>query len=52
MSVKIQITMDVDGDYADPGHKMGVSEAGYDAITGALAEFGENIDVQAAEAQS
>ena len=44
---KITITMDIDDDYADPGHKMGVTTEGYDAICDALTEFGGDIEIHA-----
>jgi hypothetical protein len=50
--MKITITMNIDDEYADPGHKTGVTEAGHDAITDALAEFGDDIDVRNAEANA
>jgi hypothetical protein len=43
--LKITITMIVDDDIADPEDRMGVTEAGYDAILEALTPFGDNIDV-------
>jgi hypothetical protein len=43
--MKIRITMDIDPGYADPGHAMGVTEAGYDAICDALGDLGTSIDV-------
>jgi len=45
--VKIWITMDIDPEYADPDHDMGVSEEGYNAICDALAGLGSDIDVRA-----
>lgn len=45
---KITITMDLDDEYADPDHKMGVTEEGYEGISEALSGFGTNIDVSAA----
>lgn len=49
---KIIITMDIPSEYADPDHKMGVTEEGYNAIADALIEVGgTDIDVRpAAEA--
>ncbi len=44
---RIIITMDVDGEFADPDHSAGVTEAGYIAIEGALSEFGTDIVVKA-----
>ena len=46
--MKILITMDVDAEYADPGHKMGVTEQGYELISAALDPLGTDIDVSAA----
>lgn len=37
--------MDLDDEYADPGHQMGVTSQGYEQLCDALAEFGTNIDV-------
>ena len=45
--MKIRITMNVDPEYADAGHPMGVTEEGYEKITGLLGQVGENIDVEA-----
>ena len=45
--MKIRITMNVDPEYAHPGHPMGVTEEGYNAICDALAGLGENIEVEA-----
>lgn len=45
MAVKITITMDLDDGYAEPDHKMGISEAGFTALLDALDRFGTNIDV-------
>lgn len=46
--MKIQITMNLDDVYADPGHEMGITEEGYDAINEALGELGTDIDVRKA----
>jgi hypothetical protein len=48
--VKIVITMDVDPQYADAAHAMGVTEEGYDLLCGALAELGSDIGVTKDEA--
>jgi hypothetical protein len=45
MSMKIRITMEVGPEIADPGHAMGVTEEGYNAICDALAALGHDIDV-------
>jgi hypothetical protein len=44
---KIAITMIIDPEYADPGHPMGVTRAGYEAICEALGGLGDDIDVAA-----
>lgn len=49
--MKIIITMNVGDEYADPGHAMGVTEAGYDALNDALGDLGTDIDVRKAEAE-
>lgn len=43
--MKIQITFELDEDdeYADPGHEMGVTEAGYEYIVDRL--FGDDFHV-------
>jgi hypothetical protein len=46
--MKIAITMDLDDDYADPVHPMGVTEAGHDAIMDALGVFGGDISIERA----
>jgi hypothetical protein len=43
--VKIYIIMDVEDEYADPSHEMGVTEEGYEAILSALIGIGDDIDV-------
>jgi hypothetical protein len=45
--MKVRITMDIDPDYADPDHAMGVTEEGYETICDLLGQVGENIDVAA-----
>jgi hypothetical protein len=45
--MKIRITMTIDPEYADTGHPMGVTEAGYDAINDRLGDLGTDIDVTA-----
>lgn len=47
--MKIIITMDIDPEYSDPGHKTGVTEQGYDLISAALEPVGTDIDVSAAD---
>jgi hypothetical protein len=43
--MKIIITMDVDDEYADSTHEMGVTSEGYEAIMHALMGIGDDIDV-------
>lgn len=43
---KIRITMDVDDEYADPDHEMGITEQGYQEISDALSSYGDDIDIQ------
>jgi hypothetical protein len=45
--MRIRIMMTIDPEYADAGHYMGVTEAGYAAICAALDGLGEDIDVAA-----
>lgn len=45
MPQKIQITMTVDDEYADPGHEMGITESAYEDLSDALGNFGEDIDI-------
>lgn len=47
--VNIVITMDVDPQYADAGHAMGITEEGYDLLCEALAELGSDIAVTKGE---
>ena len=46
--MKILITMEVDPEYADEGHAMGVTEEGYDKINEGLSEVGTDIEVSRA----
>jgi hypothetical protein len=46
--MKIIITMELDDDYADPGHSTGVTEEGYIKINEALSELGTDVDVSRA----
>jgi len=43
--MKIMITMEIDPEYADSRHAMGVTEEGYEAIYEALCYLGTDIDV-------
>jgi hypothetical protein len=44
--MKIYIIMDVEAEYADPDHPMGVTNEGYEAIVDALISIGGDIDVR------
>lgn len=44
---RITITMDVDDDFSDPDHAMGVTNEGYEKINAALAPYGDDIDIEA-----
>jgi hypothetical protein len=48
--MKIIITMELDAQFSDSGHAMGVTEEGYDRISEALGELGSDIDVSRAGA--
>lgn len=43
--MRIKITMDVDDEYADPNHRMGVTLPAFEGIHEALRQYGEDIDV-------
>jgi hypothetical protein len=45
--MKIRITMDIDPEYADDSHAMGVSEEGYEVVSDLLGQVGSNIDIAA-----
>lgn len=47
--MKISITMDLDDDYAEPDHPMGITEEGHIALQDALMGFGSDIQVTRAE---
>lgn len=45
--MKIRITCDIDDEYSDPMHDMGVTNEGYEAIMRALTSVGaDDIDIQ------
>jgi hypothetical protein len=44
--MKILITMEVDDEYVDPDHAMGVTEEAYLGISEALGNYGQDIDIQ------
>lgn len=48
MTVKVRITLDVDDDYADPNHEMGVTSEGYERIIDSLRWLGDDINVELA----
>lgn len=43
--MKILITMNIDPEFEDAGHPMGVTEDGYNQISEALCELGSDIEV-------
>jgi hypothetical protein len=43
---KVIIEMDIEDEYADPGHEMGVTSEGYEAIIEALIGIGDDIQVR------
>lgn len=45
---RIVITMNLDPEFADEGHEMGVTEAGYEQIVDMLGCIGDDIDVRQA----
>jgi hypothetical protein len=45
--MKIKITMEIDPDWADSTHNMGVTAEGYERIVDALNAFGDDIDIEA-----
>ena len=48
MTTKITITMDLDPEWAEPDHPMGITEEGFLRLTDVLAKFGSDIDVRQA----
>lgn len=49
MSQKVIITMEVDDDYADPDHEMGVTNEGYELLLRKLGSLGDDIEVRRAD---
>ena len=47
MGQKITITLDIDGEYADPGDSTGVTEDVFVKLNDALREFGDVIEIRA-----
>lgn len=45
---KVTITLEIDDEYADESHEMGVTEEGYMTIMAALSGIGDDIDVRRA----
>lgn len=43
--MKIQITMQVADEHADPGHEMGVTEEAFLGISDALEPYGDNVEI-------
>lgn len=48
--MKVRITMDIDPEWADSGHRMGVTSDGYERIVDALNAFGDDIDIEKVDA--
>lgn len=46
---KVIITMDVDPEYAEDDHPMGVTEAGHDMLHDLLGTMGSDIEITKAE---
>ena len=46
---KISITLELDPEYADDAHPMGVTEAGHDMIHDLLGGVGSDIEITRAE---
>lgn len=45
MATKVTITMEIDDDYADPEHWMGVTNEGFELLFRALSPYGDDIDI-------
>lgn len=48
--MKVRITIDIDDQYADPAHPMGVTDEGYTRIVDTLSWLGDDVDVERADA--
>ena len=46
--MKIQITLDVDDEIADPADDTGLTEEGHDEVFEAVAQFGSNVEIKRA----
>jgi hypothetical protein len=44
--MKIRITMEVDEEYADSDHAVGITEEAYLGISEALSDYGMDIDIE------
>lgn len=44
MATKIQLTIEVDDEYADPEHPSGLTEAGFEALSDAIVSIGTIAD--------
>lgn len=47
--MKIQITIEINDDIADPDHEMGVTDEGHLALNEALAPYGDIEEIWAVE---
>lgn len=46
MSQKVIITMEIDDEYADPDHEMGVTNEGYELLVSRLGALGTDVEVE------
>lgn len=46
---RITITIDIDDEYADPAHDMGVTNDAYDMLLAMLAPYGDDITFKAGD---
>lgn len=44
--MKVRITMDIDPEWADSEHQMGVTAEAYERLVDALNAFGDDIDIE------
>jgi hypothetical protein len=44
--MKVQITLEIEDELADPDHPMGVTDEGYQQIVHALMGIGDDVDVE------
>lgn len=45
---KVRITLDVDDEYADPDHEMGITNEAYEELLRKLSWLGDDIEVELA----